>query len=189
MFRILLVIMLVTILGSAFVVQAKEVPFTPLENPVIYPAPIPNTLLKRAGFMGGDGGGVKAPAFLTGFTQEDRDRLIRLEVTMKEFKESVDKRFEQIDKRFEQVDKRFEQIEKRFDQIITFMWMIVGIFTAITASTIGFAIWDRRSMIRPFESRVKELEEGKIDKVISSLRALAETDTKVAEVLRRYNLL
>ena len=175
MFRILLVIMLVTILGSAFVVQAKEVPFTPLENPVIYPAPIPNTLLKRAGFMGGDGGGVKAPAFLTGFTQEDRDRLIRLEVTMKEFKESV--------------DKRFEQIEKRFDQIITFMWMIVGIFTAITASTIGFAIWDRRSMIRPFESRVKELEEGKIDKVISSLRALAETDTKVAEVLRRYNLL
>jgi len=135
MFRILLVIMLVTILGSAFVVQAKEVPFT----------------------------------------QEDRDRLIRLEVTMKEFKESV--------------DKRFEQIEKRFDQIITFMWMIVGIFTAITASTIGFAIWDRRSMIRPFESRVKELEEGKIDKVISSLRALAETDTKVAEVLRRYNLL
>jgi len=142
MFRILLVIMLVTILGSAFVVQAKEVPFT----------------------------------------QEDRDRLIRLEVTMKEFKESVDKRFEQV-------DKRFEQIEKRFDQIITFMWMIVGIFTAITASTIGFAIWDRRSMIRPFESRVKELEEGKIDKVISSLRALAETDTKVAEVLRRYNLL
>jgi hypothetical protein len=134
--------MLVTILGSAFVVQAKEVPFT----------------------------------------QEDRDRLIRLEVTMKEFKESVDKRFEQV-------DKRFEQIEKRFDQIITFMWMIVGIFTAITASTIGFAIWDRRSMIRPFESRVKELEEGKIDKVISSLRALAETDTKVAEVLRRYNLL
>jgi len=116
------------------------------------------------------------------FTQEDRDRLIRLEVTLKEFKESVDKRFEQIDKRFEQVDKRFEQI-------MTFMWMLAGIFTAITASTIGFAIWDRRSMTRPFETRVKELEEGKIDKVISSLRTLAKTDAKLAEVLRQYNLL
>jgi tetrahydromethanopterin S-methyltransferase subunit G len=122
---------------------------------------------------------------LDGFTQKDRELLITLKVKVEE----IDKRFEQIDKRFEQVDKRFEQIEKRFDQIITFMWMIVGIFTAITASTIGFAIWDRRSMIRPFETRVKELEEGKIEKVISSLRTLAETDTKLAEVLRRYNLL
>ncbi len=122
---------------------------------------------------------------LDGFTQKDRELLITLKVKVEE----IDKRFEQIDKRFEQVDKRFEQIEKRFDQIITFMWMIVGIFTAITASTIGFAIWDRRSMIRPFETRVKELEEGKIEKVISSLRTLAETDAKLAEVLRRYNLL
>ena len=122
---------------------------------------------------------------LDGFTQKDRELLITLKVKVEE----IDKRFEQIDKRFEQVDKRFEQIEKRFDQIITFMWMIVGIFTVITVSTIGFAIWDRRSMIRPFETRVKELEEGKIEKVISSLRTLAETDTKLAEVLRRYNLL
>ncbi len=36
---------------------------------------------------------------------------------IKEFKETVDKRFEQVDKRFDQVDKRFEQIDKRFEQI------------------------------------------------------------------------
>jgi len=113
-----------------------------------------------------------------GFTQKDRELLITLKVKV-----------EEIDKRFEQIDKRFEQIDKRFEQMMTFLWMLVGIFTAITASTIGFAIWDRRSMIRPFESKVKELEEGKIDKVISSLRTLAETDTKVAEILRRHNLL
>ena len=127
-----------------------------------------------------------------GFTQKDRELLITLKVKVEEIDkrfEQIDKRFEQIDKRFEQVDKRFEQIEKRFDQMMTFLWMIVGIFTAITASTIGFALWDRRSMIRPFESKVKELEEGKIDKVISSLRTLAETDAKVAEILRRHNLL
>ena len=112
------------------------------------------------------------------FTQKDRELLITLKVRM-----------EQIDKRFEQIDKRFEQIDKRFEQMITFLWMIVGIFTALTVSTISFAIWDRRSMIRPFERKVKEIEEDKIDKVILSLRALAETDTKVADILRRYNIL
>jgi len=122
---------------------------------------------------------LSAPATASdGFTQNDRELLITLRVKV-----------EEIDKRFEQIEKRFEQIDKRFDQMMTFLWMIVGIFTAITASTIGFAIWDRRSMIRPFESKVKELEEGKIDKVISSLRTLAETDAKVAEILRRHNLL
>ena len=129
---------------------------------------------------------LSAPARASdGFTQKDRELLITLRVKVEE----IDKRFEQLEKRFEQIDKRFEQIDKRFDQMMTFLWMLVGIFTAITASTIGFAIWDRRSMIRPFESKVKELEEGKIDKVISSLKTLAETDAKVAEILRRHNLL
>ena len=115
---------------------------------------------------------LSAPATASdGFTQKDRELLITLRVKV------------------EAIDKRFEQIDKRFDQMMTFLWMLVGIFTAITASTIGFAIWDRRSMIRPFESKVKELEEGKIDKVISSLKTLAETDAKVAEILRRHNLL
>jgi len=39
----------------------------------------------------------------TGFTQEDRERLVRVEATLKVFIEQVDKRFEQVDKRFEQM--------------------------------------------------------------------------------------
>jgi len=122
---------------------------------------------------------------LDGFTQKDRELLITLKVKVEE----IDKRFEQIDKRFEQVDKRFEQFGKQIDQLFNFLWIFAVIFASITVTTIGFAIWDRRSMIRPFETRVKELEEGKIEKVILSLRTLAETDAKLAEVLRRYNLL
>jgi tetrahydromethanopterin S-methyltransferase subunit G len=103
--------------------------------------------------------------------------------------EEIDKRFQQIDKRFEQIDKRFEQIDKRIGEIITFMWMLVVIFSSITAATIGFAIWDRRTMIRPFEERIKKIEEEKIDRTISVLRLLAESDTRIAEALKRYNLL
>lgn len=128
-----------------------------------------------------------------GFTQEDRDRLIRLETTVQVFMhqvdkrfeqvdkriqelredmnkrfeelredmnkrfEQVDKRFEQIDKRFEQVDKRFEQVDKRFEQMMTFLWILVGIFTTLTAAVIGFAYWDRRTIIR--KARDEALEQ------------------------------
>ena len=114
------------------------------------------------------------------FTIEDRDRLIRVEAKLKE----IDKRFEQIDKRFEEL--RMD-INKRFDQMMTFMWMFVAIFVGITATTIGFAIWDRRTMIRPFEVKVRALEETD-KKLIEVLRKLAKEDKRLAEILRSFGL-
>lgn len=121
------------------------------------------------------------------FTQEDRDRLIRVETKLEE----IDKRFEQIDKRFEQIDKRFEQIDKRLDDLKTFLWIITGIFTTIMVANIGFAYWDRRTIIRKAkEETIAEIEkEGKIRDMINALRELSKTDDKIAEVLKRFNLL
>ncbi len=88
----------------------------------------------------------------TPFTLEDRDRLIRLET-------KLEVGFQQIDKRFEQVDKRFEQVDKRFEQTFTFLWMLTGIFTTLTLGVIGFAYWDRRTIIRKAkEETVAEIE-------------------------------
>jgi len=143
------------------------------------------------------------------FTQEDRERLIRLEATMKEFKESVDKRFEQmdkrfeefrdyvdkrfeqIDKRFEQIDKRFEQIDKRFEQMISFLWILSGIFVGIVAVTIGFAFWDRRTIIRRAKSEaVEEIERsGKLKDLLNAFRELGKKNPEVAEILEKFGLL
>ena len=46
-----------------------------------------------------------------------------------------------------EMDKRFEAIDRRFDQLNNLIIGIIGAFSAIVAVTIGFAIWDRRSMI------------------------------------------
>jgi exonuclease VII large subunit len=54
---------------------------------------------------------------LDGFTQADRERLVRVEAIQTTFMQQVDKRLEQVDKRIEQVDKRFEQVDKRFEQV------------------------------------------------------------------------
>ncbi|MFH1005478.1 MAG: hypothetical protein V1781_08325 [Bacteroidota bacterium] len=147
------------------------------------------------------------------FTQADRDRLIRMEAIL----EQHDKRFEQIDKRFEELradmNARFESVDKRseelradmnnrFEQTNTYIGWLIALFCAITASTIGFAIWDRRTMVRPFETKVKEVEssienirsliEDQIKKTSQSIhvwRELAKTDNKIAEALRTYSLL
>ena len=53
----------------------------------------------------------------TGFTQEDRERLIRLEATLQTFMEQTNKRFEDMNKRFEDMNKRFEDMNKRFEEL------------------------------------------------------------------------
>jgi hypothetical protein len=115
------------------------------------------------------------------FTLADRDRLIRLEATLKAFKDSIEKRFERIDKRFEQVDKRFEQM-------LTFMWILASVFGGLVAATIGFAIWDRRTALAPAIRRSRELEERN-DRVERALRELAQNDPKIAEALKHVGLL
>ncbi len=155
-----------------------------------------------------------------GFTQEDRDRLIRLETTLQVFMHQVDKRFEQVDKRFEemrqdfdkriqelredmnkrfeqvdkrleQVDRRFEQVDRRFEQIMTFLWILAAIFTTLTATVIGFAYWDRRTIIRKArDEAIERIEkEGRLKDLIQAMRALAMDNPSVAEVLRRFHLL
>ncbi len=148
------------------------------------------------------------------YTLEDRERLIRIETALREFKDSVDKRFEQVDKRFEQmdrrlaefqssvdrrlaefqssVDKRFAEfqssVDKRFEQMMTFMWILASVFGGLVAATIGFAVWDRRTALAPALRRSRELEERE-ERVERALRELAQTDPRVAEALKHTGLL
>ncbi len=62
--------------------------------------------------------GFVSPALaLDGFTQSDRERLVRVEAIQTTFMQQMDKRLEQMDKRIELVDKRFEQVDKRFEEL------------------------------------------------------------------------
>ena len=129
-----------------------------------------------------------------GFTQKDRELLIRLDTKVAE----MDKRFaelrEDMNKRFEQVDKRFEQVDKRFGEMMTYIGILAAIFVAITVGTISFALWDRRTMIRPFETKVADLDKRitankeKYEKLIPVLKEYASKNKKFAEIIQQYNL-
>ncbi len=139
------------------------------------------------------------------FTQKDREMLIRLDERLNQ----IDKRFEQVDKRFEQVDrrfeemredmnkrfeelredmnKRFEQVDKRFEQMMNFMWMLAGIFTSLVVTTIAFAFWDRRTMLREMRNEIEK--EGRLKDLIKALKEYAGKNQELASVLRSFNLL
>jgi hypothetical protein len=132
------------------------------------------------------------------FTLADRDRSIRMEVKIDEMSkrfDDVNKRFDDVNKRFDMINSRFDDVNKRIDQTNTYMGWMISAFAAIALAVFGFALWDRRTMIRPFEVKVKEIEANyelkgtKVEKILSSLRELAKTDSKVAEILKNQNLL
>ena len=127
----------------------------------------------------------------SGFTQEDRERLIRLEATLKVFMEQTDKRLEQMDKRITELR---EDMNKRFEQTNNFLWIITGIFTTLTVSVIGFAWWDRRTIIREakrqtIEELERETKPEKLRRLLNVLRERAKTDKELRELLRREGLL
>jgi uncharacterized protein (UPF0210 family) len=108
------------------------------------------------------------------YTLEDRDRLIRIETTLKEFREYI--------------DKRFEDINKRLDQLINIFIGIVAAFAGIVAVTVGFAIWDRRTALKPVLRETKTLED-RLERIEKALKEIAQTEQKVAEALKHTGLL
>ena len=133
---------------------------------------------------------------------QEEKQLIRdiaeIKATLKTFMEQTDKRItelrEDMNKRFELIDKRFEAIDKRFEQLYTFLWIITGIFTTLTASVIAFAYWDRRTIIRKtkeetFDEMERELKPEKFKKLLNALREKAKTDKELEAILKKYGLL
>lgn len=117
-------------------------------------------------------------------SREDRERLIRLEATLKEFKDSVDKRFEQIDKRFEQIDKRLEFMQQLMIAMIAVFGGLCGVF-------VGLLLWDRKTFKdKAKEEAMRELEaKYRINDWISALKEYAKEKEDLAKILRKLNLL
>jgi len=114
----------------------------------------------------------------------------RFEAIEKRF-EAIDKRFEDINRRFEDINRRFEDINKRFEDIGRQLDRMAAIFTALVIAVIGFAYWDRRTIIRKAkEETLAEIRrEDRTRDLVNVLQELAKTDDRLAKVLRQFNLL
>jgi TolA-binding protein len=149
--------------------------------------------------------GFVSPALaLDGFTQADRERLVRVEAIQTTFMQQVDKRFEQMDKRFEElrsdmnarfeqqrtdmnarfeqqradINARFEQVDKRFGQTADMFYALAAIFTTLFAAVFGFAWWDRRSILITARDEVEASTQD--------IRGATLRSERLIEVLRSF---
>ncbi|MFN3740372.1 MAG: hypothetical protein ACK4TF_06840 [Thermodesulfovibrionales bacterium] len=107
------------------------------------------------------------------YTQEDRDRLIRLEEGQKA-----------INQRIDDLGKRIDDLGKRIDDLRDLVYVVLGGIIAL----IGFVIWDRRTALAPTIRKYKELEERE-ERIEKVLKELARQDPKIAEILRQIGII
>ena len=101
------------------------------------------------------------------FTQEDRDRIIRLEIKVEEGQKSL---------------------QRQIDDLYALILWGFGILFGGMGILIGFVIWDRRTALAPAIKKNKELEE-RGDLLEKALKEFAKQEPRLAEVLRTMRLM
>ncbi len=115
------------------------------------------------------------------FTLSDRDRLIRLEEGQKSLQR-------QIDDLGVGTQRQFDDVKNQFSDIRSLLYLVITLtFTGIS-TLIGFILWDRRTTLAPVAKRNMELEERE-ERLERALRAYAEVEPRMAEVLRDLRLM
>ena len=153
------------------------------------------------------GGGTLAWAQQTGFTQEDRERIVRIEATLQVFMEATNQRLvelredsnqrfaelredsnlrfgelrEDMNQRFEQVNQRLgelrEDMNQRFEQVMLTLQIVAAVFTAFFLAMLGYAWWDRRTIIRKAKEDTLETLERRAEAKDRAIVEQAATET------------
>ena len=139
--------------------------------------------------------------------REIAERLTRLETRLDEglkaLREDIQQLREDMNRQNQQLREDMnrqnqqlrEDMDKQFARQFRLTLALLGAFSALVAATIGFALWDRRTMIRPFERAVTSLTEDlttnrqRLEALLDALRALGQRNPEVASVLKQFNLL
>ncbi len=108
------------------------------------------------------------------FTQEDRDRIIRLEEGQKYLQK--------------QIDDLKKDTQRQFDELRTFLYWGFGILFGGMGILIGFVIWDRRTAVGPVAKKLREIEE-KEEKIERVIKELARKDPEIKEIAKKEGLI
>ncbi|MBI5607211.1 MAG: hypothetical protein HY879_28090 [Deltaproteobacteria bacterium] len=112
------------------------------------------------------------------FTQEDRDRIIRLEEGQKSLQKQIDELRSSLQR---QIVDSHTSLQRQIDDIKTFLLWGFGILFSLMSVLIGFVLWDRRTAVAPVIQRTERIE--------LALKQLAIKNPEISEALRQAGLL
>ncbi len=100
------------------------------------------------------------------------------------------------------LNNRMDDMNNRMDDINNTMLTLFGAIIALIVGIFGYIAWDRRTMMKPMQTRIESLEKdiqrdldlthsegSKLTRLINALRELAGSDKKVAELLHKFSLM
>ena len=127
-----------------------------------------------------------------------------------EVKEELNKRIDETNKRIDETNKRIDEVKeelnnritevkeelnnriddtnKRIDKLIDIMIGITAVFGGLVVAMMGLVFWDRKTLIEKASEKAVQKVERK-SRLLLVLRELAETDERLAEVMRSFGLL
>jgi len=112
------------------------------------------------------------------YTQEDRERLIRLDTKVEEGQKA-------INQRIDDVNLRINDLRDEMRDLKTFMLWGFGIMFGAMGGLITIVIWDRRTAISPVVKRNKQLEAI----VENVFKGYAKVEPKFADILKSTGIL
>ncbi|WP_156033158.1 hypothetical protein [Candidatus Magnetobacterium casense] len=103
------------------------------------------------------------------FTQADRDRMIRLEEGLKATNQRLDDNLKAINQRFDAtnqriddglkvVNQRIDSVNQRIDDLRGLIYVMISVTVSGMLFIVGFALWDRRTILAPLTKTTRELE-------------------------------
>jgi len=128
-------------------------------------------------------------ALCQGFSQDDRERLIRLETKVEEGQKSLQRQIDSLGSATQrQMDVLSAAAQRQTDDLRTLLLWGFGILFGGMGILIGFVIWDRRTALEPVIRKSRELED-KEERLVKILKEYSNVEPKLAEILRSFNLL
>ena len=136
-------------------------------------------------------------------------RLGRLEDRFNRFEERIDDRLTRFEERFEdRMDKEMSTIRAELNSQLASTRadlsghlnrmnnMLIG-FLGLLAVGLGLTMWDRRSVLKPIETEIRQIEADVADKgskrmlesAVNAFRAWGQEDQRMAAILKRLNLM
>ncbi len=120
--------------------------------------------------------------------EQDKERLIRVEVKLDALEDKVDALSKDVDQRFMQIDKRFDDIDKRFNDLQNYMLGGFGVLFTMMIALVGFILWDRRSVTAPLEREARTLKQRE-ELLEQILIQYGKQEPKLLEILKTSGLI
>lgn len=139
------------------------------------------------------------------FTLSDKERLIKIETKTESLEKQMQENFIATQNQFQNVHaeiqetrNEIQEIRNEIQEIRNDIKWLTGIFITSIIAMVGFILWDRRTFLKPFESKAKEIEatlddikkdSRTLNKLIDALKEKSQQDEQLASILRKHHLL